>query len=551
MAISTSLNNPVKENPKKWVPLYVLLAAQFSTMSDNAGLAVATEAMLSLFSATMAEIQMANAIYPLVAAAGMITGGLTGLIIGWKRQMIIGAGLMAISAFASAVAPNMMILNYVARLACGVAGCLLIPAVLANIAGIYKGKDQAIAFASIAAFLGVASALAPVIFGFMIDIAGFRAAFALQGVFCVGLTASVFFFIPNIDSEKFTGKIDFVGIIAAAVGLAFFVTGLLKISSWGLIEPISDFQMLGMSPALPAVLLGALILAGLLKWEKNFELSGGTPLIPQIFLTNPQVLRGLYLCATVFLLFGFTSFVNVSYMQLVAGFSAIESASALVCFAIGMIMGSIATTKQLSTLTCRRVTQLGFTLVAMGIMLMFKGFSLEGITAWQYVSLLIFGVGCGIVASQSSLVVTDALPEKEARQSGGIQATFRNFGQAMGVAILGSIMLFSFTGEIQKGSLETATLTEQTQHVITQEKLIPFSSNEMIIDMMSNSTIDKSEWNQVLDIVAEARLTSVNYTMFVLLVWMTLSIFVCNGLPNRSLMVDKTKSAIDDSCPSK
>lgn len=132
-------------------------------MSDNAGLAVSTEAMIALFNASMAEIQMANAIYPLVAAAGMITGGLTGLIIGWKRQMLLGAALMASSAFVSAVAPNMMVLNTVARFSCGVAGCLLIPAVLANVAGIYKGKDQAIAFAAIAAFLGVASALAPVI----------------------------------------------------------------------------------------------------------------------------------------------------------------------------------------------------------------------------------------------------------------------------------------------------------------------------------------------------------------------------------------------------
>lgn len=538
----TTLSASEDVGMKKWFPLFVLLAAQFSTMSDNAGLAVSTEAMIGLFNASMAEIQMANAIYPLVAAAGMITGGLTGLIIGWKRQMLIGAGLMAVSAFVSAVAPNMMVLNAVARFSCGIAGCLLIPAVLANVAGIYKGKDQAIAFAAIAAFLGVASALAPVIFGVMIDLAGFRSAFAVQGLYCVALTIAVYAIIPNIDSEKFKGRVDVVGIAAAAIGLAFFVTGLLKISEWGLVEPIGDFQLFGVSPAIPCVLFGVAILVGLIKWERRFERSGGTPLLPQVFLTNPQVLRGLYLCATVFLLFGFTSFVNVSYMQLVAGFNAIESASALVCFAVGMIIGSLATTKTLSRLSCKRVTQLGFILVSVGILLMFFGFSVEGITAWQYISLLIFGTGCGIVASQSSLVVTDALPEKEARQSGGIQATFRNFGQAMGVAILGSIMLFSFTGEIQKGALQDSTLSVQTQHIIADQKLIPFSSNEMVVDMMENSVIDQSEWEPVLDIVADSRLMSVQYTMFVLLIWMSLSILICNGLPNYSLMLDQKKN---------
>lgn len=58
-------------------------------------------------------------------------------------------------------------------------------------------------------------------------------------------------------------------------------------------------------------------------------------------------------------------------MQLVAGFNAIESASALVCFAAGMIIGSISTTKALSHLSCKRVTQLGFVLVSVGILLMF------------------------------------------------------------------------------------------------------------------------------------------------------------------------------------
>ncbi|WP_446468461.1 hypothetical protein [Vibrio harveyi] len=66
----------------KWFPLIVLLAAQFSTMADNSGLAISTDALIALHGASMPQIQMANAMYPLIAGAGMIAGGLIGLIIG-------------------------------------------------------------------------------------------------------------------------------------------------------------------------------------------------------------------------------------------------------------------------------------------------------------------------------------------------------------------------------------------------------------------------------------------------------------------------------------
>ncbi|MCV3263120.1 hypothetical protein OGZ01_10215 [Vibrio harveyi] len=50
--------------------------------------------------------------------------------------------------------------------------------------------------------------------------------------------------------------------------------------------------------------------------------------------------------------------------------------------------------------------------------------------------------------------MTSALSEREAQQSGGIQATSRNVGQAFGVAILGSVMLFSLTGAIKSNVAE-------------------------------------------------------------------------------------------------
>ncbi|WP_047043393.1 MFS transporter [Vibrio mexicanus] len=524
-----------KSGLAKWFPLIVLLAAQFSTMADNSGLAISTDALIALHGATMPQIQMANAMYPLIAGAGMIAGGLIGLIIGWKRQMVIGAGMLAAASFGAAFAPNMEVLNYGARVGAGLGACLLIPAVLANVAGIYKGKDQAIAFSAIAALVGLASAITPLLFGFILDVASFQVAFMGLGVYCL-LVMFGSMKLPTLDSSPFKGKLDTVGIALAGAGLLLFVTGLLKISEWGLVAPLTDFTIAGISPAIPTVLLGAAVLKCLMVWERRFEENGGTPLLPSSYVKNPQVVVGLVLCAVIFLLFGATGFINVSYMQLVAGMSAFASGMALCAFALGMMIGSLGAPAKLSHLSCQRVCQLGFIVAAAGTGLMFFGFTAEGITVWQYVSLTIFGIGAGLLASQASIVVTSALSEREAQQSGGIQATSRNVGQAFGVAILGSIMLFSLTGAIKSNVAEHEGLTAETKQIILEQPSLPFVSNDMAVVLMEDLIADKEEQQIVLDVMADSRLQSVQYALFALIILMFGGLALCSKLPQRSLM---------------
>ncbi|GEA51021.1 MFS transporter [Vibrio inusitatus NBRC 102082] len=519
----------------KWFPLIVLLAAQFSTMADNSGLAISTDALIALHGATMPQIQMANAMYPLIAGAGMIAGGLIGLIIGWKRQMIIGSGMLAIASFGAAFAPSMEVLNYGARVGSGLGACLLIPAVLANVAGIYKGKDQAIAFSAIAALVGLASAITPLLFGFILDFASFKVAFMGLGVYCL-LVMFGSMKLPQLEVAPFKGKLDVIGIALAGIGLLLFVTGLLKISEWGLVAPLTDFSIVGLSPAIPTVLLGGAVLKALMIWERRFEANGGTPLLPQSYVKNPQVVVGLVLCATIFLLFGATGFINVSYMQLVAGMSALASGMALCAFALGMMIGSLGAPAKLSHLSCQRICQLGFIVAAAGTALMFLGFTAEGITFWQYISLLIFGIGAGLLASQASIVVTSALSDREAQQSGGIQATSRNVGQAFGVAILGSVMLFSLTGAIKSNISEHEALSAETKQIIVEQPSLPFVSNDMALGLMEDLIVDKEEQRIVIQVMAESRLQSVQYALMTLILLMMGGLALCSKLPQRSLM---------------
>ena len=84
------------------LPILVLILAQMGTSGDNGALSLAATALTQDLGATVADIQLANMVYSLMAGAFMIAGGMMGTIIGWKKNFRIGAALCAVPSSDSA-----------------------------------------------------------------------------------------------------------------------------------------------------------------------------------------------------------------------------------------------------------------------------------------------------------------------------------------------------------------------------------------------------------------------------------------------------------------
>ncbi|MGF1722320.1 MFS transporter [Vibrio kyushuensis] len=537
MSTTLESNNQEITGKTKWLSLGILILAQLGTMLDNSGFAVATEALISQLGATMPEIQFANAMYPLIAGAGMVVGGLTGLFIGWGRQLRLGALLLAASALIAAFAPNMDVLIFGGRVAAGLGAVFLVPSILAHVAGLYQGKDQAIAFAGIAGAVGLATAVVPLAMGAALDAFGFTPSFmGVTAYFIIVFLAT--FKLDAMPKTKFEGKFDLVGVILSSTGLLATIVGLLKISEWGLIAPISDTSIMGISPALPLVAFGAITLFILMKWEKSFEAKHGTALIPSTFVKNKQVLIGLYLCAIVFLMFG-SLFINIAYVQVVGGASAMAAGLLMTMFAVGMIIGTVVAPAKMANMTVRSVCLLGFAISFVGLVIATFGFTESGVNPLQHAGLAIFGFGVGLLMTQASITVTSALEQRDAEQSGGIQATSRNVGQAFGVAVLGSVLMFSLTGEIKDNVTNHAALSAETKEAVLAIPALPFTSTTDFELLLAEVTESKEEANIILAINSEARHSSAIKTMFALMLIVASGLVICRGLPRKSLMQNK------------
>lgn len=512
-----------------YLPLIVLMLTQIGTSGDNAILSVATNSLITALHANMSDIQLANMVYSLCAGAFMVAGGMLGIIIGWKKNFRIGIILAVIGEVLLSLSANMMMFTWGGRLLVGLGASFMIPSVLGLIPGIYKGKERVFAFGAIGAATGIAAAAGPIIAGLLIDNLGFRVAFgALALYFAVIFIGS--FFMPDVARSEKRLKLDVAGIIVAAVGLFLFLIGISKISVWGLIKPLNaPFTLFGISPALPLSVVGIIVLIILVAMEKRIEAKNGCALIPASFLKTPQVRAGLLASATVFLFLGGIVMLINPYLQLVGGFSAVQTGIAMISFGLPMFLASMGIPKYFSSVHPRTILIIGYIVLAVSVIPMACSLKADGVNAWMYVGMILSGFGQGFLSAQASNVVALAVNERDAQQSGGIQAAARNVGQAIGVAILGMVMLFTINSNLDHQMVKDVLISPEAR---TQQEAnhVTFMGDAAFTKILDSMDMTGEEKDELVRINANAREDSTKTAFYILGVLSILGILTTPGV---------------------
>lgn len=491
------------------LPIIVLILAQMGATGDNGALSLATASLTSELGATTAQIQLANMIYPLVGGAFMIAGGLAGTMVGWKKTFRGGILLCALGEVVLALAPSMALFIWGGRVLVGLGASFMIPSVLGLIPLIYQGHDRVIAFGAIGAASGL-SALLPLALGVVMQVAGMHVTFlALAGYFAIVFAAS--FTLPAIEQPRERAGFDGVGVALAASGLFLLLIGLSSISSWGLVTPLSTapFTILGVSPALPMAAAGIVVLGILVAYERRVEARGGIAVLPSAFLTTPQVRAGLVACALTFFFMGAQSILMAPYLQLVAGWSPVAVGTISIVTGVPTFALALGIPKFMPQASPRRVIQAGYVAMAAALGIMAFSVTDNGASApLVYLGAFMAGVGAGTVSAHASNVVAMALPEREASQSGGIQSTMRNVGQALGVALLGAVLIFGITGTVRSRAAADASISPRVSSALSGVS-IDLGSNRTFEDEIAGIPMTDDERKELVSIEATARLDAV------------------------------------------
>lgn len=527
MTTDTKEGSQAPPNAKFLVlPIIIIICAQMGSAGHSGAVGIATTALTDSLHATLNDIQLANLIDPLIGGAFMIAGGLIGTIWEWKKTLRLGAFLCGIGEVIAASAVNMDMFNWGGCLLVGCGASLMIPSLVGLIPFIYKGANRVQAFALLSSATGLSTIL-PFLFGIVMQFGGFRLTFAILAVYFFFVTCFTFK-LPVINQKSSDLHFDTLGTILSAIGLFLFLIGLSSLSRWGIWYALPGAPHIGnISPAIPMIIAGIIVLSVMMVLEKRVQKKYGICLIPQSFVKTPQVLTGLIIFLITSLAIGSQSILLGPYLQLVADWPAFGLGAASLFVGVPTFFVSAGWNKWFPHLNPRYTLMCGlaFSIAAQLIV----AFSLTHNGANVFIVLtgnFFSGFGLGVVYAQTSNIIALAVDDRDVSQSGGIQATARNVGYALGVALLGTILIAGISGTTRR-ELSSMDVRPQVVSEVSNARL-DLISNEALKKKINTFAIKptQEEYRKITEVYENQRLSWTRISYYIIVGFLSLGFLI-------------------------
>ena len=172
------MNETVNKN--SWIPLMIVACATLIIALDTSFMNVSISQISADLNTDVSTIQMIVSFYTLITAALILLSTKLQDIVGKKKLFLIGATLFGIGTFVSTISSSDTMLFVGWSAIEGVAGALMVPAIVSIISGTYSGKKRTIALATLGIMGGLANAFGPLIGGVITTFLSWRCAFAFE-----------------------------------------------------------------------------------------------------------------------------------------------------------------------------------------------------------------------------------------------------------------------------------------------------------------------------------------------------------------------------------
>jgi EmrB/QacA subfamily drug resistance transporter len=374
----------------------------------------------------------ANA-YLVTLGSLLLIGGSLGDIFGERRVFAFGVAAFGVTSLACALAPTIEIL-VVSRALQGVAGALLTPAALAVIVANFAPDERGKAVGAWTAWSGIGTVLGPLIGGQLVDAASWRWIFAINVPIVIATLLLILRVVPQARERDPDARVDVVGALLCALGLAGMTFGLIEqpLRGWG--DPMVAIPLLG----------GALLFAAFLVWEARTP----HPMLPLSLFRRHNFAFGNIETFAMYAGLGLLFFFLVLFLQQVAGWSATAAGTAsipvtLVMFALSMRFGMLA-----DRYGPRFFMGVGPLVTAAGLALFLRLDSDVSYLTDLLPGLLVFGVGLAMtVAPLTSTVLADA-DESNAGIASGVNNAIARVAGLVAIAAVGAVVAASFESRL-------------------------------------------------------------------------------------------------------
>jgi MFS family permease len=381
----------------RWRGLVFLCLSLLVISLDNTVVNVALPSIAKQLGGSDTDLQWIVAAYILVFAALLLTMGALGDRIGRKRVLQFGLLWFGAGSLLAALSPS--------------TGMLI----------------------ASRAFLGVGSALGPLVGGLLLQVFDWKAVFLINlPVIAVALIGGAVTITESQDTHA--RPFDIPGVFLSILGLFALVYGIIQagITSW------TDLHVL---PALgaAAVLLGLFAL-----WESRAPHA----MLPAAFFKNRSFsAANAALVLVMFAMYGSIFFLS-QYLQSVQGYSALAAGVRLLPMALVVTVASILSARLSGRLGLKITVGGSILLAAVGLFFLSRVATPDAPYTIIALALIVFTTGLGLAMPPATAAVMSSVPVNKAGIGSAMNDTTRQLGAALGVVVLGSIMNSVYLSQI-------------------------------------------------------------------------------------------------------
>jgi EmrB/QacA subfamily drug resistance transporter len=380
----------------RWILLATVLGSSVALL-DSTVVNVALPRIADDLGASMTGLQWTINAYTLTLAGFILLGGALGDRFGRRKVFLIGVVWFAVASALCGAAQDVPML-IAARALQGVGGALLTPGSLAIIQASFAASDRARAVGAWSGLGGVAAAIGPFLGGGLVESVGWRWVFLLNIPLAAVVVLVTLKHVPESHDEQAHGHFDIQGAFLAALSLTGITYALTEApNGWG--TAVISAAIIGVASAVAFVLVE----------RRRSSGDGPQPMVPLDVFASRQFTAVNIVTFVVYGGMGVTFFLFVVNLQVVSGFSPVQSGTAMLPLTVCMLLLSARAGALAQRIGPRLPMTIGLVIASIGMLLLARiG---EGASYWTEVipSVTVFALGlAGVVAPLTATVLASA-----------------------------------------------------------------------------------------------------------------------------------------------
>jgi EmrB/QacA subfamily drug resistance transporter len=423
--------SPDPHHDRRWLILAVIGIAQLLVVLDVTIVNIALPSAQHELGFSDDQRQWVITAYALAFGSLLLLGGRIADLFGRKWTFIAGLiGFAGASAVGGAAQSFEVLVG--ARAVQGVFAAMLAPAALSLLTTTFTDPaERGKAFGVYGAIAGAGGAFGLLLGGFLTEVLDWRWCLYVSILFAVPAAIGGLRLLHHVPAPS-RPRLDIPGTVVASAGLFSLVYGLshAETSGWG--DPVT-VAFLGAAVAL---------LIGFVALQRRVA----NPLLPLRVVTDRNRGGSFLAIATASAgLFGVFLFLTF-YLQTVKDFTALETGLAFLPMNISIIItATLVNTKVLARTGPRPLIPTGMVLAGLGMVLL-TGIGIDtGYVSHVLPSLILVGIGFGLVVAPSFATATLGVPRQDAGVASAMVSTSQQIGGSIGTALLSTLAVSAAT----------------------------------------------------------------------------------------------------------